>query len=150
MAKFIFSLQNILNMKEKMEDQAKNEFSQANLRLTEAEDELKRRWERKKNAEVVLRQTVLELANIQEIKSREDAVEVLKMFARQQELVVIQRKKEVEVARNKLQEAMRERKTFEKLREKAFQEFLAEESAKEQKEVDELMSYRFGTKKGNT
>ena len=33
----------------------------------------------------------------------------------------------------------------EKLREKAFEEFVAEENKKEQKEVDELVSYRYGT-----
>lgn len=147
MAKFIFSLQNILNMKEKLEDQAKNEFSQANLRLVEAEEEHDRRKKRQMDAEDTLRETVRNLQDIQEVRSREDAVEVLKMFARQQELVVLQRRKEVEVARNKLQEAMRERKTFEKLREKAFDEFMAEESIKEQKEVDELVSYRYGTGK---
>lgn len=147
MAKFVFSLQNILNMKEKLEDQAKNEFSQANLRLVEAEEEYDRRKKRQTDAEITLRETVRNLEDIQEVRSREDAVEVLKMFARQQELVVLQRRKEVEVARNKLQEAMRERKTFEKLREKAFDEFVAEESIKEQKEVDELVSYRYGTGK---
>lgn len=147
MARFVFSLQNILNMKEKLEDQAKNEFSQANLRLTEAEEEHDRRKKRQMDAEITLRETVQKLQDVREVRSREDAVEVLKMFARQQELVVLQRRKEVEVARNKLQEAMRERKTFEKLREKAFDEFMAEESIKEQKEVDELVSYRYGSGK---
>ena len=41
---------------------------------------------------------------------------------------------------------MRERTTFEKLREKAFQQFMEEENKKEQKEVDELVSYRYGVK----
>ncbi len=41
---------------------------------------------------------------------------------------------------------MKERKIFEKLREKAFEEFVFEENRKEQKEVDELMSYKHGTK----
>ena len=36
MGRFIFSLQNILNIKEKLEEQAKNEYSQANLLLQEA------------------------------------------------------------------------------------------------------------------
>ncbi len=33
MACFRFSMQNILNMKEKLEDQAKNKYAQANARL---------------------------------------------------------------------------------------------------------------------
>ena len=54
----------------------------------------------------------------------------------------LMKEKEAEVARRRLQEAMRERKTFDKLREKAYQAFLVEENLKEQKEVDELVSYR--------
>jgi flagellar FliJ protein len=80
------------------------------------------------------------------VRRLEDAVEIIKMYRQQQKLVVIQREKEVEVARQRLREAMRERKTFEKLREKAFEAFLEEENSKERKEVDELVSYRYGTK----
>ena len=58
--------------------------------------------------------------------------------------MVKQREKEVDVAREHLNEAMKERKTFEKLREKALEAFLAEENLREQKEVDELVSYRYG------
>ena len=75
----------------------------------------------------------------------EEAIEILKMYVRQQEIVVRQREQELEEARVRLSEAMKERKTFEKLREKAFDEFVAEENKKEQKEVDELVSYRYGT-----
>jgi len=35
----------------------------------------------------------------------------------------------------------------EKLKEKAFEKFVAEENQKEQKEVDELVSYRYGAEK---
>ena len=40
-------------------------------------------------------------------------------------------------------EAMKERKVFEKLREKAWEKFQKEELQKEQKEVDELVSYTY-------
>ena len=39
---------------------------------------------------------------------------------------------------------MKERKTYEKLKEKAFEAFKQEVNAAEQKEVDELVSFRFG------
>ena len=58
----------------------------------------------------------------------------------------MQREQQLQEAREKLAEAMKERKTFEKLREKAFQTFVEEENKKEQKEVDELVSYRYGVK----
>ena len=145
MARFIFSMQNLLTMKEKLEEQAKNEFSQANMRLLEAEDELDRLNDRQQKAEFELREEVAGLTDVRKIRQKEDALEILKMYVRQQQMVVRQREIEVENARLKLQDAMKERKTFEKLREKAFEEFVAEENKKEQKEVDELVSYRYGS-----
>ena len=145
MARFIFSMQNLLTMKEKLEEQAKNEFSQANMRLLEAEEELERLNDRQQKAEFELREEVAGLTDVRKIRQKEDAIEILKMYVRQQQLVVRQREIEVENARLKLQDAMKERKTFEKLREKAFEELVAEENKKEQKEVDELVSYRYGS-----
>lgn len=47
-----------------------------------------------------------------------------------------------------MQNAMVERKTYDKLKEKAFEEFKIELNAQEKKEVDELVSYRFGVTAG--
>ena len=47
----------------------------------------------------------------------------------------------------KLDNAMKERKTYEKLREKAFEQFKIEIEAQERKEIDELVSFRFGVAK---
>ncbi len=149
MAKFVFSMQNLLNMKEKLEEQEKNNYSQANMRLMEAQDELVRLQEKQARAEEDLRNEMKEVLNVLRIKEKENGVEIAKMYVRQQELVVIQREKEVEVARKRLNEAMKERKTFEKLREKAIEAFLEEEKINERKEVDELVSYRFGTGQNN-
>lgn len=145
MGRFIFSLQNILNIKEKLEEQAKNEYSQANLLLQEAiakREQLEERLEEEKSR---LQEDISDSLNVREIRERENAVEIFRMYVRQQILVVMQREKEVEVAREHLNEAMKERKTFEKLREHAFEKFRLEENLREQKEVDELVSYRYGT-----
>lgn len=142
MGRFIFSLQNILNIKEKLEEQAKNEYSQANLLLQEAiakREQLEERLEEEKRR---LQEDISDSLNVREIRERENAVEIFRMYVRQQILVVMQREKEVEVAREHLNEAMKERKTFEKLREHAFEKFRLEENLREQKEVDELVSYR--------
>ncbi len=149
MSRFIFSMQGLLDIKEKLEDQEKNNFRQANMRLLEAEEELAVLKDRKLQAEEKLRQQVTEALHIREIRRRENAVDILKIYVEQQRLVVKQREKEVEVARNRLNEAIKERKVFEKLREKAYEEYKAEENLKEQKEVDELVSYRFGVRTGN-
>lgn len=144
MAKFIFSMQNLLTMKEKLEEQEKNNYSQANLRLMEAEEELQRLQDRLREAQDQLRAEMSSSLDVRMIRRRENAVEIIRMYVRQQELVVIRCQKELEIARQRLNEAMKERKTYEKLKEKAFEEFCLEENRKEQKEVDELVSYRFG------
>ncbi len=149
MSRFIFSMQGLLDIKEKLEDQEKNNFRQANMRLMEAEEELAALRERKLLAEEKLRQQVTEVLHIQEIRHRENAVDILKMYVEQQRLVVKQREKEVEVARNRLNEAIKERKVFEKLREKAYEEYKTEENLKEQKEIDEMVSYRYGIQTGS-
>ena len=144
MAKFIFSMQNLLTMKEKLEEQEKNNYSQANLRLMEAEEELQRLQDRLREAQDQLRAEMSSSLDVRMIRRRENAVEIIRRYVRQQELVVIRCQKELEIARQRLIEAMKERKTYEKLKEKAFEEFCLEENRKEQKEVDELVSYRFG------
>ncbi len=142
MACFRFSMQNILNMKEKLEDQAKNEYAQANARLLREQEKLEKIVARREEAREKLKLVLCETLSVDEIRTRENAVEVLKFYAMQQQLAVMRCEKEVEVAREKLSEAMKERKIFEKLREKAFEEFVFEEKKREQKEVDELMSYK--------
>lgn len=144
MARFVFPMQNILNMKEKLEEQEKNQYAQANMRLQEAIAEQEALELRLENEKRKLQKDISSDLNINEIRRREDAVEIFRMYVRQQILVVKQREKEVEVARERLNEAMKERKTFEKLREHAFERFCIEENLREQKEVDELVSYRYG------
>ena len=144
MARFRFSLQNILDMKEKLEDQAKNDFAQANRRLQEAIAEKEALELRLKEEKKKFQRDLSAALDIGKIHQREDAIDILRMYVAQQMLVVKQREKEVEVAREHLNEAMKEKKTFEKLREKAFEAYVAEENLREQKEIDELVSYRYG------
>ena len=135
-------MQNILNIKEKLEEQAKNEYSVANAKLLREQEKLEAlmlRWEEAKQR---LKQILHDVLSMREIKMREEAAEILKFYVRQQRLAVKRSEKEVEVAREKLSEAMKERKIFEKLRERAYEEFLREENRREQREVDELISYK--------
>lgn len=147
MARFRFPLQNILNMKEKLEEQAKNEYGQANAKLLAEEKKLEQLNHRLEDAHLQLKNVLHEILSMTEIHKRENAVVILKDYVQQQQMVVKRCEKEVEIAREKLTEAIKERKIFEKLREKAFDEFMKEEGRKEQKEVDELTSYRYGVKR---
>ena len=85
---------------------------------------------------------------VMEIKRLEDAVEIMKYKIGVQQVAVQDAQIKAERARVLLQNAMVERKTYDKLKEKAFEEFKIELNAQEKKEVDELVSYRFGVTAG--
>lgn len=146
MAKFVYRMQSILNIKEKMEEQAKQAFAAANHQLMIEEERLKRLQQRRIQylAEgAVLRQQLLEPLKLQENVS---ALDYIKEAIIEQKIRVRKAEEAVERAREVLQEYMIERKTHEQLKEAAFEEFKAELAKEESKEVDELVSYVYGQK----
>ncbi len=147
MAKFFYRMQNILNIKLKLETQAKNEFAIANIKLREEEEKLEQLKNRQNGYEQELKQLYSANLKIKEIMDTQQAIEIMKYQIKLQVLQVRHAQKNVETARAKLQNAMQERKTHEKLKEKEFEQFLLDEAAKESKEIDELVSYRHGQKK---
>lgn len=145
MAKFIFKMENILSVKYKLEDQAKAEYGQEIARLREEEEKKKRLLEKKQWYQDRLKDALQDQLDIFLIKKLEDSVEIMKYQIRVQNVVILEQEKRVARAREKLDEAMKERKTYEKLKEKAFEAFRLELNAQEQKEVDELVSFRYGS-----
>ena len=148
MAKFRYRMQNILNVKEKLETQAKNEFAIAAAKVREEEEKLDALNKRVDDMILRLKELYLENLDIAEIKECEDAVELLKYHFKLQQLNLEAANRELEAARERLTEAMQERKTHEKLKEKQFEQFVKDEASKESKEIDELVSYRFGNGEG--
>lgn len=147
MAKFIYRMQSILDIKEKMEEQARNEFAQARLHLNEEEEKLKNLTDRKEGYEQQGRKLQESGLNVFDILENRNAIERMKEFIAVQQKAVLTAQAQLEDAREKLQFAMQESKTQNKLKEKAFEEFVKEENAKESKEIDELVSYTYGQKK---
>jgi len=144
MAKFIYKMQNVLNVKEKMEEQAKMEFAQATIRLNEELTKLERLKEKRTFYEregVRLRESILEPLLL---KENEAAIEYVKEEIKEQHRNIKRAEEALEKARLKLQEYMMERKTHEKLKENAFEIFKQDINKEESKEVDELTSYVYG------
>lgn len=146
MAKFSYKMQNILNIKYKLEEQEKSNYSQARHRLTLEEEKLKKLNKRRQDYEDELKQLMNHNLQIQKIKACEDAVEIIKYQINIQKIAVIDAEKQLEEARIRLNEAMKERKIHEKLKEKAFDEFILEINAEETKEIDELVSFKYSTR----
>ena len=147
MAKFVYRMQSILNIKEKMEEQAKAAFGMAIAALRTEEERLERLRQRKIQylAEgALLRQTKLDPLKLQE---NEAALKYIEQEIKDQKIRVKRAEEAVERARLILQEYMIERKTHEQLKEAAFEEFKEELVREESKEVDELVSYVYGRRR---
>jgi flagellar FliJ protein len=146
MAVFHYKMQGILDIKEKLEDRAKQEFAEANIKLEREKKELDKLQSRKffyMQEGIKLRSEHIDVRKI-----RENKMAVLKMdeYISNQMNVIARSAKAVEKARAALQELMQERKAHEKLKENAFEEFMKEEQATESKEIDQLTSYTYGQK----
>lgn len=148
MAKFIYSMQNILNLKEKLEEQKKAAFGLAKSKLDEEQNKLDNLYMKKNHYQLQLIECFSSRLDLLNIKKNEEALKVVQIKIEQQCIVVKQAERQVELARIQLTEAMKERKTHEKLREKAFEAFKSEVLHEESKEVDELVSFKYGKAKG--
>ena len=143
MAKFIYRMQSILDIKEKLEEQARNEFAAARMRLNEEEEKLALLKGRKSSYEEQGRELQKSGLNVLDILTNRNAITRMQEFIEIQRDAVEAANMQLEKARIKLRTAMQESKTQEKLRERAFEEFIREENAREAKEVDELVSYTY-------
>ncbi len=146
MAKFRYRLQNVLNIKLKMEDMAKQEFSTAKMLLDEEEEKLYGLQARKKEYEQLARALLNGVLNVREIETNQNAILTMDGYIAEQHLQVENARRKLENARERMKVAMQERKTQETLREKAFDAFVREENRAESKVIDELTSYTYGQK----
>lgn len=149
MAKFQYRMQSILNIKLKMEEQAKMQFAQAQAKLNEEEARLRALVVRKEQYEAELKETLQKKLDLLKIEELQNAVMRMEEFIARQQREVDKAAREVEKERKKLTEVMIERKSHEKLKENAFEQFMQELNSAEGKEIDELTSYTYGQKNKN-
>ena len=143
MAKFNYKMQNILNIKMRLETQAKTEFAEMSARLFREEEKLQRLMLRQRGYEQEAKRLATAQLDIAEIKRCSASIKTMRELMQQQAVQVRIAEKNVERARVKLNETMQERKIQEKLREKAFEEFKLELNAEEMKEIDQLVSFNY-------
>lgn len=139
-------MQNILTIKEKLEEQEKIAFSLANARALEEQKKLSDLLMRRLGYEKHLQELSQGSIDIAEIRVCKSSIDAMKSLIRDQMIVLSKAQKQVELARMRLNEVTQERKMHEKLKEKAFEEFKQELNAEESKMVDQLVSYTFGNK----
>ena len=142
MARFIFKLQSVLNIKQQQEDNKKNELGKA-IQSLEAEKQILN------GLESSLADTVREFNE----KAKKTTVHKLIEFNEYLSLLnsKIKSQKEnvnnaalyVDKVREELVMAVKERKILEKLKEKKHEEYIIEQKKLEQKTNDEIVSYNY-------
>ncbi len=145
MARFVYKMQSVLNIKQQTENQTKMEFAMAQAELNKQLDILEEYVTRKENylkeAEELRNDDSLKL---QEILDNQYATAQMDVMIKQQAGVVKQYEDRVEQVRIKLTRNIQERKMQETLRDRAFSEYLEEQKQEEAKENDQRTSFTYG------
>jgi flagellar FliJ protein len=139
-------MQNILELKQKLEEQSKMNYANQRRELTKAEQKEQELYDIKAAYEEEQLKTRMDKLDLREIRSSDVGIEMIEDRIRDQKEVVEQEKRKLEMRRRELTKVMQERKAQEKLRERAFEQFKKDESAAESKTIDELTSYTYGNK----
>ncbi len=145
MAKFAYSMQSVLNLKENLEEQAKIAYANELAVLRKEEEKLERFRQKKLFYEDKMRGNMEESLDVQALYECNQGIELMKEAIKEQQRVIVRVQESVEKAREKLNDAMKERKIHEKLKENAFEEFVHELNVEEGKEIDELVAYNYAS-----
>lgn len=148
MAKFIYRMQNILDIKMRLETQAKTAYAEANNKVLEEEAKLAELRRRRDEYEQAYRECAEGKLDFGGMARFSQAMETMQQFIKRQIVTVNVAHKNLDLARARLNEAIQDRKTHEKLKENAFEEFKQELNDQEKKEIDELVSYKYNKKDG--
>ena len=108
MARFRYSLQNILNIKEKMETQAKQEFGTAQAALNVETEHLERLKERRREYEEQSAGLLKGKLDLRAIEENKEALLKMDSIVATQAIRVEKAKENVEAARERMAEAMKE------------------------------------------
>ena len=146
MAKFLYSMQNVLNVKYKLEDQAKSAFSQAQMRVNEAKQELLMLTQRRISYEKTKQDLMRDRLDVLKLNEYEQAIHTMQYYETEQKKKVASLEAVLDNASRKLKEAMMDRKTHEKLKENEFETFLLDLNAQEKKEIDEVVSFQYNNR----
>ena len=147
MVKFRYSMQSVLDIKYRLEDQAKGVYAAAKLRYEEEVEKKERLEEQKRRYEDALQKLMLNRLDFREIQFTKTGIEAIEDAIKKQKRAVAIAKHEMDATSERLRELMVERKTHEKLKEKALEEYQKESLDVERKETDEIVSYRFNNPK---
>ncbi len=145
MARFKYRMQNILDIKIKLETQARNEYGMANQKYQSEQEKLQKLVLKRVSYEAKLKELMNDIIDVKAVNNARNDVNTMKSLIRTQMFEVKKAEDEVEIKRTALSEIMADRKTHERLRDKEFDKFIQEEKTAEAKEIDQLVSFTFNS-----
>ncbi len=146
MARFIYRMQNILDIKYKLEEQAKQNYMEVRARLNAAKEELKHLEERRWQYMGTYKVLVSDRLDVLEIEQCKNAIILMEEYILNQQSVIQSIELELEEAVRQMNEAVKDRKIHEKLKENQFELFKQEMNREEEKEIDQLVSYQYNNR----
>lgn len=142
MSHFQFRMDNILNIREKLEEKKKQEYGKALSRL-EIENEKKQKLMDEKNFLLqTLNHKVEEKVSPNEVISYNQYIHYLKKKTIEQDKIVRNAAQYVQKKHEELLESVKQKKMLELLKEKQWIEFQEEANKQEQKIIDEIVSFK--------
>ena len=144
MARFVYRMQSVLNIKEKTEGQIKMEFASAQAELNKQLDILEEYIKRKEDYLIEAEELRnAESLKLQDILDNQYATAQMDVMISHQSKIVAKQQDVVEKVRVRLTRAIQERKMQETLRDRAYAEYLEEEKQEEFKETDQRTSFTY-------
>lgn len=143
MAKFIFNMQGLLNIKEKLEEQSKTEYGKALSKLEQEKSILLNLKNKKQENILSFRESINKGVKPNYIDNINKYISFIDKKIEEQMQNINKVKEIVEEKRLALLEAMKERKVLETLKEKEKENYFKEELKNEQKIIDEIVSYKY-------
>ena len=142
MAKFKYRFQTLLNVKENMEKNVKNELGIAVQELEKQKEILRKLQYEIESQENEYRYEGERKTVILKLRQRLEYIKLIHERKEQQQQRVKEAKRNVDKIRERLIEAMKEKKVLENLKEKEWIVFKKEQEKLEQLLVDELVNYK--------
>ena len=146
MTHFRYRLQSILNIREQVENNAKNKLAGQVRKLNEEQKTLKTIYGEKDKCFANIVKVSNEGVNVTRLCQYTHYLSSINCRLDQQIENVNKVSQDVDIHREKLIEAAKDKKILETLKEKKLLEFLQEQLKKEEKRIDEVLSYKYTVK----
>jgi flagellar export protein fliJ len=137
-----FRLQKILDVKEKEEDNKKNEVGKVNAEIAVVKTELEQIYKELEENGIKREKKNRQGASIQEVLELNKYCEYLKNIAikkKEKELQGLQEK--LTIKKQEYMDSRKQRKSYETLKDKDYQKFVQKEAKEEEKVIDEIVSF---------